>query len=203
MGRMKDLIAFTEGYKPALLTNVHNYNVDVLKEQYPHYTELQNGRIVIFFHGEEGKEWFEHNGVFEVADEFGRAKFKTFDQRVVGYALGYPPKAVEFFQKCHTDKEYFFHNKVGVDYYGIRFVTSIHTLTSDLLWLHVNRPVPKHLVGKIGITDFRFEKPIYYKVEHKLLHDEELKKNTDRLVRHLKIKGAKKDEQTTIRYSRA
>jgi hypothetical protein len=155
MNRMNDLFAFRKGYKPAYLTSVRDTKVSRLKKEFPNYVEVRGNTTIIFFHGEIGKEWFERNGVFQIADEFGNVIDRDFDPYVLGLSLGFPPKACHFFQKCYTDFEYFMDNRIGVDYYGIRFMSSVHTLRYDIGWLTRNRPVSKDIRGHITITDLR------------------------------------------------
>lgn len=127
--------AFLEGIKPSTYVNL-----DILSrpelipelQKYPSWNECEN--FWLFFRSEEKKERFLNE--YRNLNESGR-------HRLLGLELGFPPKAVDFYVKQHDwyqkdqpkADEWFFSNKAGLHYHGIRFASHIDDLHDNVRWL--------------------------------------------------------------------
>lgn len=136
---MRDLDAFLLGYKPALLDTVLSEDFATmlpdLKRKYPYITEgiglRDDVTTYMFFQTEEQKKSFQQQleKVAPKSPEF---------HKILGLALGYPPKAVEFHSKLWSENEEAKQlelRKVGMHYYGITCNGNVDDLIENCLWL--------------------------------------------------------------------
>jgi hypothetical protein len=134
--KMMPYHSFLMGYKPACFENLDRLDSEILEKlrRYPFHQIYDN--TVIFFQNETLKDQFlqQTRNLSPKSPEFCR---------VLGLALGFPPKAVEFYVdyyrwQIHDRKNaltYFFSHKVGYRYIGIMFEGHIDDLFENAGWM--------------------------------------------------------------------
>ncbi|MFC7442216.1 hypothetical protein [Laceyella putida] len=134
---MKDIESFLQGYKPALLTNPHYqlyHAADLLKlSTYPS-TKVKIHKMdqLLYFQTKAEKQRFLQQTHPLLPDS-------PCYHREVGLALGFPPKAVEYYVTT-MHHESVDEQKVYLEYCGIGFVTSIDYMMEDIQWLWQHVP---------------------------------------------------------------
>lgn len=134
---MLDIESFLKGYKPALLYDTDSDQELRQLKEFPFvqiwlYKKDQH----LYFRSEQLKQDFINRTKELVPDSPGY-------HREIGLALGFPPKAVDFYITTLLGKENDFDLlRIGIEYCGICFVTSIDSLIEDVsfLWENVNIP---------------------------------------------------------------
>lgn len=142
---MKTVDAFLKGYKPAFLEIPNDRftteKLDLLLTEYPFVDEtaydLLNGNpYYLFFQNEVLRARFQ--------TEIERTTFTKGEiDRVLGTALGFPPKAVDFYVRMQTEKrngnleayQQMKNRKIGMIYCGCCFGSDINDFQENALWL--------------------------------------------------------------------
>ncbi|KPC71034.1 hypothetical protein ADL26_15780 [Thermoactinomyces vulgaris] len=138
---MKDIESFLRGFKPALLTNPHYqtyHAVESLKlASYPSVgVRLHQMDQLLYFQTEANKSRFLEQTHLLLPDS-------PAYHREVGLALGFPPRAVEYYVSV-MHHEGVDECKVYLEYCGIGFVTSLDYMQEDILWLWQHVPTASH-----------------------------------------------------------
>lgn len=132
---------FIQGLKPALYRNTldakFKEKLPFLVERFPYISSerialVDGAETYIFFQHEEMKKSFA-----EQLQRITSVQSPDF-HRLLGYALGYPPKAVEYFAKTKeetTDGKMLKARKVGMYYLGIGCSGDILDLVENCNWL--------------------------------------------------------------------
>lgn len=125
---------FVKGKKPALYDTLaskrFSKRLPTLNLRYPYIEDLNlipDSKFYLFFQDEESKQSFlsETKGVAVPSPDF---------HRILGMALGYPPKAVDFFVKCEQDRS-MENLKIGMHYQGISCSGNVYDLIENCNWL--------------------------------------------------------------------
>lgn len=129
--RLTDIESFLKGYKPALLLNPRSNEDLSFLDKFPSTQVLIYGMDqLLFFQDAQSKRTFQESiqGLTPDSPSY---------HKKVGLALGFPPKAVDFFVSTLKDKS-LDSQKIGLSYCGFYFVSSISTLIDDVLYLWEN-----------------------------------------------------------------
>lgn len=147
--RMMPYDSFLLGIKPACFENVNMLPAEVIQKlkQYPHHFKSETEAI--FFQNEAMKRHF-------LWDTEGLSTTDPLYHIILGKALGYPPKAVNFYAQYYgwqlkdreEAKRYFFTHKVGFRYMGIMCEGHIDDLEENADWLWERYPSDKPMVIK-------------------------------------------------------
>lgn len=159
---MNEYQLFKMGFKSAIydtiLSSLMRDYLAELRKEYPYINKgiglIPETTTYMFFQNEELKVSFEERvaGVKVDSYEF---------HRILGYALGYPPKAVDFFVRCLQEPG-LEHYKVGMHYMGVSCNGSIDDLVENCHWLWDTYTIPdirKLLEVRIGYN--------FYSVDYK------------------------------------
>lgn len=144
---MDYFMAFQLGYKPAIYDTVLSQRfvevLPTLKEKYPYMNKgiglREDTTTYMFFQNQKLKAGFE-----EQLDNVGH-KSPEF-HKILGLALGYPPKAVEFFARLQMKDEEakkLQPKRVGMHYMGIPCNGNVDDLVENCLWLWDTYTVPE------------------------------------------------------------
>ncbi|MBD1373958.1 hypothetical protein IC620_16570 [Hazenella sp. IB182357] len=128
---MTDIQAFLAGYKPSFLfTPNHDYPHYANSEmeqlnKYPSFNVTMNSRDHLLYTQTIPQRE-------NIKTRLETLSPDTYEyEKIIGEALGFPPGAVEVYQKIKLLPV----QRVGINYIGINFVTSVEHLTSDVQWL--------------------------------------------------------------------
>lgn len=170
---MESIEAFLKGIKPALFERPNDKLL-----QFP-YVEI--GDLLLFFQSVEQKQDFVERSM---GLSFGSPGF----DRLLGFTLGYPPRAIEYYVKTrHSQsdiKEWVF-REASIHYVGQNFVTSIEDLRENVQWVWDTYSYPEELY----LSFVRYENgqlvaemiPVDYR------NHSELEKQTQRMVDYLTV----------------
>jgi hypothetical protein len=177
--RMNFYEMFVQGLKPAIYRNTldkqFNEKLPFLLENFP-YIEGEKVALIpdpevgtyIFFQNEELK------ADFSAKLENVEPGSKEF-HKVLGSALGYPPKAVQFFAESWVD-ESLDQLKVGMYYLGIGCSGSIEDLTENCLWLWNQYQIEEGIKVRLGTNFTEVDYMDLEKLEHlKIQYTQKLK----------------------------
>lgn len=134
-----EIQSFLYGYKPSYLHAKgfkFPYQTEDEVKQLSRYPSVEvfspgNYQQVLYFQNYELKDQFLLSGIDYTKDS------REF-QLLLGYTLGYPPKAVQYFVKHYwnngiSDEER--DDKISMSYCGFSFVACIHDLEENSEWL--------------------------------------------------------------------
>lgn len=144
---------FTYGLKTAYLATDREPGYVELTSFYPwidlsyfHPQEREIGYQRLFFQNEKQKQRFLRKGMKKPSG------FLPYNEGVLGTFLGFPPAAVKDYKKGLKE-----HNRVDVNYHGLKFVCHRKHVESCLDYLHKHMPIPENLIqeyrSSIEITD--------------------------------------------------
>lgn len=144
---MLDIESFLKGYKPALLYDTDSDQELQQLNEFPFiYVRIYNKDQHLYFRSEQLKQEF-----------LKRTKDLEPDSpdyhKETGLALGFPPKAVDFFCTNLVDVDKTLDlPRIAIDYCGICCISSIDSLIEDVsyLWENVNVPSSDQTPTKIG-----------------------------------------------------
>lgn len=177
---MNERIMFLEGVKPAILIREKQSDrisgevktskifSELVEKEYP-YILFPHRNSALFFQDEVGLGWFEVNGL--VCEYSTRLEkwIQDYKHDVLGYALGYPPRAVESWWELSVTKV----PRILVNYYGIQFVTKEENWRYDVEWLKEYRPVPEYIekngiifAARLEVVKGRLQREILYHESH-------------------------------------
>lgn len=135
MQLMTDIQCFLSGHKPALLFSYEHimpyysqFEIEQMRK-YPYVSAIQQHRESnLYFQNEKLKERFLQKtiGIDHKSSEFIYH---------LGVALGYAPKAVEYYVDTYVRQIKSTSIKIGYDYDGIQFTSCADNLLEDVIWL--------------------------------------------------------------------
>jgi hypothetical protein len=135
------------GIKPAWLTTKRRPDANFLSSWYPNIGfPHRNDTILIFNNGITMHEFLKEGIISFESTKVKEHSLLDYKHEVIGYYLGYPPMAVEWFAKHRlVERDKITHECAVVYYHGLQFVTG-HGIVEDTIdWLLQNKPIPNEL----------------------------------------------------------
>jgi hypothetical protein len=134
--RKREHFAFLDGYKPALLVEPKHKFFNLIPTNYPHLESyIEQDDIYIFFQTEELKN--------EYVKKVEGVSWGTYEfHKIIGEALGFPKKSVEFYARMRVLEDKIGHypeeeeqTKVGVAWAGFFFSSHLDFVEQEVHWL--------------------------------------------------------------------
>jgi hypothetical protein len=143
---------FELGYRDAFLCSLEGKRDKEffysLSERFPFYEDYivegeEKKPLRFFFRDIKTKDYYVEKGMFEsdvVTEKNGRTFTLPYNSRILGEALGFPPIAIEDFEKGILPK-----NKYLIDYHGLTFILERSHVKKALRYLEKTMPIHPNL----------------------------------------------------------